>query len=243
MHELAWDPAARPVVVLLTIAAVVYTLKHYVLAAARWQARFADAGAPPVEAQRRGVLVRRLTAGALLFGGMVGAEVVAGLEPIAEALRTPPGLSTVAFVAGAMAVLGPILWMSGKKADLQAAQPEVRAPVQTPAMVTRGWLAWAVYLFGYEYLFRGALLFGLAGTLGVWPALAVTTALYALVHLPKPLMGETLGSIAMGFVFGAMALGTGGLWAPWLVHLGIVLVTETSAGRHNPEIAWWSRTE
>ncbi len=241
MSELTWDPAALPVVVLLVAATVLYSIKHYVLAAARFQARLEDKGVPPAEAQTYGVLLRRVSAGALLGIGMVVAEALAGIELIGEGVRTPPGLSTAACLAGALAVLGPILWASGRTASVQANQPEVRAPVQPPDMVLRGWIAWAIYLLGYEYLFRGALLFGLAATLGAWPALAITTALYALVHLPKPMLGETLGSVAMGFVFGAMALGTGAIWAPWLLHLGIVVITETSSGRANPTIRWWVR--
>lgn len=240
MHALTWDPTALPTVVLLVAATVLYAVKHYVLAASRQQARLEAAGMPTVDAQAAAVIMRRLASGALLGVGMVVAEYAAGLE-VGQAVRTPPGWSTAACVAGAMAVLGPILWAAGRGASVQASQPEVRAPIQTPDMVLRGWAAWAVYLFGYEYLFRGALLFGLAATLGAWPALAITTALYALVHLPKPMLGETLGSVVMGFVFGAMALGTGAMWAPWLIHLGIVLVTETSAGRANPAIRWWVR--
>ena len=211
------------------------------LAAARFQARLEDKGVPAIEAQTSGVLLRRVSAGALLGIGMVVAEALAGIEPIGEGLRTPPGFSTAAWLAGTLAILGPILWASGRTASVQANQPEVRAPTQSPDMVLRGWIAWAIYLLGYEYLFRGALLFGLAATLGTWPALAITTALYALVHLPKPMLGETLGSVAMGFVFGAMALGTGAIWAPWLLHLGIVVITETSSGRANPAIRWWTR--
>ena len=240
-HSLAWDPAALPVVVLLVGATALYALKHYVLAAAGWQSRLEARGIKPVEAQMRGVWARRLSAGALLGGGMVLVERVAGLDVVAEGLRRPPGVSTILCVAGAMAVVGPILWAAGKGRSVQASQPEVRAQVQGPGVVLRGWAAWALYLLGYEYLFRGALLFGLAATLGAWPALAITTAIYALVHLPKPMLGETLGSVAMGFLFGAMALGTGAIWAPWLVHLGIVVVTETSAGRSHPDIRWWSQ--
>ncbi len=240
MHDLTWDPAALPTVVLLVAATVLYSIKHYVLSASRQQARLEAAGMPAIQAQTTAVLRRRVLAGLLLGTGMLAAEVLAGVDPVAEGLAAPPGLTTLACAAGALAVLGPILWGSGRSASVQAAQPEVRAPVQPPGLILKGWAAWAIYLLGYEYLFRGALLFGLAATLGVWPALAVTTALYALVHLPKPMLGETLGSVVMGFLFGAMALATGAIWAPWLVHMGIVVITETSAGRANPELRWWA---
>ena len=60
-------------------------------------------------------------------------------------------------------------------------------------------LGWAIYLFGYEFLFRGILLFPLAETVGVWPAIAVNIALYSATHIPKGL-DETLGAIPLGLV-------------------------------------------
>jgi len=237
--NLPWDPAALPVVVLLVGATIVYSLMHYLFAQPRLQARFEAKGIDAINAQELAVVFRRIRGGSLLLFGMLGVELLAG-RPLFETLAAVPGPTTVAWVGGSLAVLAPILWLSGRGAQVQAAQPESRNPVQSPTRILGGWAAWALYLLGYEYLFRGALLFGLAATLGAWPALAITTAIYALVHLPKPMLGETLGSIAMGFVFGAMALDTGTIWAPWLVHMGIVVVTEVSAGRHNPAIAWWT---
>ena len=89
----------------------------------------------------------------------------------------------------------------------------------------------SVQEFSSEYLspVAAVLLFTLAGAWGAWPALAVTAALYALAHLHKPMMGETLGSLPMGFLFGAMCLATGSFVPAFLLHLAIAGTTETSA--------------
>ena len=74
-------------------------------------------------------------------------------------------------------------------------------------------------------------------TICVRPALAMMTALYTLAHLPTN-ASETAGCIPMGFVFGGMALYTGTIWAPLIVHLGIAIGTETVAAYSNPEVEW-----
>ena len=51
-------------------------------------------------------------------------------------------------------------------------------------MLTEG-LGWFIYLFGYELLFRGILLFPLVAAIGVWPAIGVNIALYSATHIPK----------------------------------------------------------
>ena len=101
--------------------------------------------------------------------------------------------------------------------------------------VLKSWIAWAVYLWGYELLFRGFLLFELVAHWGVWPGLTVSTVLYVMAHLDK-LADETAGSLFAGFLFGAMALLSGGIWAPWLLHTLIATVTESLAARANPTI-------
>ena len=44
---------------------------------------------------------------------------------------------------------------------------------------------WFLYLFGYEFLFRGVLLIPLIDPLGMWPAIAINIAVYSATHIPK----------------------------------------------------------
>jgi membrane protease YdiL (CAAX protease family) len=167
--------------------------------------------------------------GCLLTNAALGSSPrdigVAPVSPLETAV-----LAIVGFV-----VLLPLLYMSTKKRSVQAMYPEIRARVQPPKLVRQSIIAWAVYLWGYELLFRGFLLFELVAHWGVWPGLTITTVLYVMAHLDK-LADETAGSLFAGFIFGAMALLTGGIWAPWLLHTLIATSTEALAVRANPEI-------
>ena len=131
------------------------------------------------------------------------------------AIELPPAPGQVAlWVALPYAVSVPALWLSARNNDPDGATP----------------MEWAVYLLGYECLFRGALLTGLVEPMGVWPALAVVTGLYTLAHLHKD-AGETLSCIPMGLVFGWGALKTGGFLGPFVLHVLIAVTHDRFAAR------------
>ena len=158
-----------------------------------------------------------------------------GLTPEAIGVAMVPPLETLAVSTGVFVVVLPVLYLSARKPAVWAMYPEIRARRQTRRLVRQSWIAWAVYLWGYELIFRGLLLFILVAHWGVWPALALTTALYAMAHLDK-LPDETAATLPMGLVFGATALLTGGMWAPWILHTLIAGVTEWFAARAHPDM-------
>ena len=96
-------------------------------------------------------------------------------------------------------------------------------------------LGWAAYLFGYEILFRGILLFPLVAEFGVWPAIAVNIALYSSTHIPKGL-DETIGAIPLGIVLCVLTLLTGTIWIAFFVHLAMALTNSFTALKHHPEM-------
>ncbi len=83
-------------------------------------------------------------------------------------------------------------------------------------------VGWSLYLVGYEALFRGTLLFALFRAAGAWPAIVITTAVYALAHLDKR-AGEILGSVPMGIVWGMACLEAGGLWPALMCHVAVAV--------------------
>jgi len=89
------------------------------------------------------------------------------------------------------------------------------------------WLSLAAYMTGWEFLFRGFLLFGLAGTPErtellprsgrVWLAIAFSTLLFGLSHFGKPAL-EVLGSFLAGVILCLVAWRTRSVLAPILLH-------------------------
>jgi membrane protease YdiL (CAAX protease family) len=96
-------------------------------------------------------------------------------------------------------------------------------------------ISWIVYILGYEYMYRGFLLFLLADAFGSILAVAFTTALYVLHHLPKG-YEEAFSSILMGVVLGALAIWSGGFWAAFMLHAFVAISSEYHILKTHPVI-------
>ena len=89
-----------------------------------------------------------------------------------------------------------------------------------------GWhcVLYLLFYIGWEFQFRGFLLFGLRDVLGAAPAIAIQALLSAAAHAGKP-PAEIWGALAAGVLWGALALRTRSLLSGLLQHalLGIAL--------------------
>ena len=87
-------------------------------------------------------------------------------------------------------------------------------------------------LFGWEFMFRGFLLFGYARKFGP-EALWLQAVPFAIAHIGKPEV-ETLSTIFGGFAFGWVAWRTKSFIYPWLIHFFVwsftVIVTSGFLG-------------
>ncbi len=77
--------------------------------------------------------------------------------------------------------------------------------------------AFALYYFGFEFFFRGFMLFGLRGQFGDFYSLLVQAIPTCLIHIGKP-EGEVFASILSAFLFGYIALRTRSIWYVFLLH-------------------------
>jgi membrane protease YdiL (CAAX protease family) len=77
----------------------------------------------------------------------------------------------------------------------------------------------ALYMFAWEFLFRGYMLFGLEKSIGR-SAIFVQAIPFVLLHLGKPFL-ETLACIPGGFIFGYVAYRTRSFLPCFVVHFGI----------------------
>lgn len=102
-------------------------------------------------------------------------------------------------------------------------------------MVAHNAFTWIAYLFGYELMFRGLLLFTTVEFMGAWPAIILNTALYALVHVPKNLE-ETIGAIPLGLLLCLITLSTGTFWVAFGVHTCLALSNFFFSLKNHPEM-------
>ncbi|MEN8203432.1 MAG: CPBP family intramembrane glutamic endopeptidase, partial [Bacteroidota bacterium] len=130
-------------------------------------------------------------------------------------------LAVIAFIiiAGAFA--------AAKPGNL-AVYPQIRSKQWSPGMLALSSFTWVVFLLGYEFLFRGFLLFASVAVMDVWAAIALNCALYAFAHLYKG-PGETFGTIPLGILLCYFTLLTGNIWTALVIHSTMALSNE-----------WWS---
>lgn len=109
---------------------------------------------------------------------------------------------------GAIILIAPILWYVGRgDASMQN--------YYKPMVVGLPWST-LLDLFGWEFIFRGWLLFGYARKYGS-DALWLQAVPFALAHMGKPEL-ETLSTIFGGFAFGWVAWRTKSFIYPLLLH-------------------------
>jgi len=184
---------------------------------------------PSLDAQAREIIIQRIWG--FLFMGVVPVLFIVlwpgqtlteyGLS--FTFLSRPPWwmLAVIAFIilAGAFA--------AAKPANLEM-YPQIRCKQWTPGMVTISSITWLVFLLGYEFLFRGFLLFASLELMDVWAAIALNCALYVFAHLYKG-PAETIGTLPFGILFCYLTLLTGNIWSALLIHSIMALSNE-----------WWS---
>lgn len=129
----------------------------------------------------------------------------------------------------------PMNFFNARKAKNLAFYPNVREKEWTKGMVAHNAFTWIAYLFGYELMFRGFLLFATVEFMGAWPAIILNTALYALVHVPKNLE-ETIGAVPLGLLLCLITLSTGTFWVAFGVHICLALSNFFFSLRNHPEM-------
>lgn len=136
---------------------------------------------------------------------------------------------------GLSALVVPLAAFSAKKPKNLSNYPQIRAKIWDVKTFRLNLLGWAIYLFGYELLFRGVLLFPLVEAYGVWLAIAVNVALYSATHIPKGL-DETIGAAILGFILCLFTLMAGNIWIAFIVHVAMAWTNSLTALKHHPEI-------
>lgn len=234
MTPLRWDPAAAPVVTLVATITICYLVFFLASGPAAARRLFRPASA---EALRTTVAFWRRAVGFVVLGVVPLLVLVLGLggDPADYGVTLrDPGVS-LALAAVLLAVLVPLLAIQARRPWFHRHYPEVRTREWTRGHEALSAASWLGYLVAYELFFRGVLLFGLAHAFGPWPAIALTTCAYVFVHLNKN-AAEAIGSLIMGVIYAFVALHTGSLLMPIVVHWITAASADAFALTHHPEL-------
>lgn len=151
-------------------------------------------------------------------------------------LKFQNGLLSLYWIAGIACIVVPMNFFNSRKDKNLAFYPNIREKEWSKGLVASNALSWMAYLFGYELMFRGLLLFATVPILGEWPAIALNAALYALVHVPKNLP-ETVGAVPLGILLCLITLTTGTIWVAFFVHITLALSNSFFSLKHHPEMS------
>jgi membrane protease YdiL (CAAX protease family) len=115
----------------------------------------------------------------------------------------------------------PLIYISSKIPDIRMEYPLAKSLLSDQSNLLLYQSAYIIfYYIGWEFFFRGFLLFGLKGRFGEINAILIQTISSCLLHIGKP-EGEILGSIIIGILFGIIALRTRSIWYVFLIHAAI----------------------
>lgn len=142
---------------------------------------------------------------------------------------------SIIWTIGLCVLVIPLAYKSATNPKNFVNYPQIRAKLWTKKTFYINALGWALYLFGYEMLFRGTLLFPLVDSIGVWPAIAVNIALYSATHIPKGL-DETIGAIPLGLVLCLLTISSGTIWIAFFVHVALAWTNSFTSLKFHPDI-------
>lgn len=108
-------------------------------------------------------------------------------------------------------------WIAAGQPAMRAVYPLQPAIGQDPGAFAAYAAMGFLYYGGWEVLFRGVLLFGLARYMGEGQANLVQTGLSVTAHFGRA-FNETFSALPAGLVFGAIALRVRSIWYVALIH-------------------------
>jgi len=120
----------------------------------------------------------------------------------------------------------PLIFISSKLPDIRMEYPMAKSLLYDTSNLFLYESFYVIfYYIAWEFFFRGFLLFGLREKFGDFNAILIQTISSCLIHIGKP-EGEILGSIAVGIIFGIVAIRTNSIWYVFIIHASIGVLTD-----------------
>ena len=126
-------------------------------------------------------------------------------------------------------------YLNAPKPGNLALYPQMRILYWTPKILVVSGISWIAFLLGYEFLFRGFLLYASLEVMEPWAAIALNCTIYAFAHFYKG-PGEAFGAIPLGVLLCYLTLYTGNIWSAVVIHSVMALSNEWFSIWRNPEI-------
>ena len=117
-----------------------------------------------------------------------------------------------------------LLWPAAHDAAFRAEYPLFHAAGKTLSFFSLYAMIYGLYYLGWEFFFRGFMLFGLRDAVGPLNSILISTIPSTLMHIGKP-DSEIFAAMIAGILFGAIALRTRSILYVFLLHwlIGVTL--------------------
>ena len=132
-------------------------------------------------------------------------------------------------------VIIPINFKTAKNPSYHKKYPEIQTAEWDAGLLFISAFSWILYLFAYEWLFRGVLFFSCLRSFGLWPAVLINIVIYTAFHLHKG-WKEMVGSVFLGSIFCLLTHKTGTLWTSFFSHAILALSNEWLSIYFNPQM-------
>ncbi|MDH7514487.1 MAG: CPBP family intramembrane metalloprotease [Bacteroidota bacterium] len=129
------------------------------------------------------------------------------------------------FACAFLVFMIPILWVVSDSPVFQTVYPHAQIVKGDWRLFLAYEAGFIFYFIGWEYLWRGFVLFGLEKHLGGGPSVLIQMLPFVILHSGKPVL-ETLGAVVAGIALGALALRTRSYWYGVLTHWSVMLTID-----------------
>jgi len=124
-------------------------------------------------------------------------------------------------------------YLAAKDPSIRAAYPLAKGAVSRLGLFILVEACYLIFYLGWEFFFRGFMLFGLQRHYGSLVAILIQVIPSTLVHIGKP-YSENLAAIAAGFILGYVAIRTRSIFYPMLLHAVVGIGTDLFIALHMP---------
>ncbi len=128
-----------------------------------------------------------------------------------------------------------LLTYINQKSDPRRNSLQMKITEWTPSLFGINAFGWIIYLFAYEFLFRGILLFECFNSFGFWPAIAVNVVIYSAIHMVNS-KSEAIGALIFGTVACYFTLQQGTILIPVMMHIALSLSSDYFSIRINKDL-------
>ena len=158
---------------------------------------------------------------------------ILGLPPSGIGFTAGQTLKYWYLILSLMLVVAVISYFLSKTSVIRQISPELRIRNWFPRHILLSVSLWMIYIFFYELLFRGILLFLCSEAFGYPAGVAINLILYSLAHFHKG-RKVMLGTIPIGLVFCLVSYLTGSFFGAFLIHFSMNLFTDMFTTYLNP---------